>query len=242
MYRELSADNPDTYQTMLLTVLQSLSQVYLMKEEYELAERYGNEAEEISRNLAIENPDVFAPIFVHVIVGKVEREIVAYRYEDAYNHIQEAEKWCRHLLAETNLDVMGLLSIVLFLKLEYSRVTNELQGIESIITEAIEIFNHLKNVSSEVWECNEDRFLKLVVVIGYKFEDGDGVPQDFLQAVKMYHYAAEQGNVYGQYNLGLAYEHGQGVEKNLAEAEKWYQLAANKEYEKAKERLEQLHM
>ena len=64
----------------------------------------------------------------------------------------------------------------------------------------------------------------------------------FLQAVKMYHYAAEQGNVYGQYNLGLAYEHGQGVEKNLAEAEKWYQLAANKEYEKAKERLEQLHM
>lgn len=240
MYRELSADNPDTYQTMLLTVLQSLSQVYLMKEEYELAERYGNEAEEISRNLAIENPDVFAPIFVHVIVGKVEREIVAYRYEDAYNHIQEAEKWCRHLLAETNLDVMGLLSIVLFLKLEYSRVTNELQGIESIITEAIEIFNHLKNVSSEVWECNEDRFLKLVVVIGYKFEDGDGVPQDFLQAVKMYHYAAEQGNVYGQYNLGLAYEHGQGVEKNLAEAEKWYQLAANKEYEKAKDRLNKL--
>ena len=37
---------------------------------------------------------------------------------------------------------------------------------------------------------------------------------------------AQNGDVYAQYNLGLAYFNGEGVEQDYAEAAKWWRLAA----------------
>ena len=58
------------------------------------------------------------------------------------------------------------------------------------------------------------------------YDNGEGVPQDYAEAVKWYRLAAEQGDANAQYNLGLMYDNGQGVPQDYAEAVKWYRLAA----------------
>jgi hypothetical protein len=62
--------------------------------------------------------------------------------------------------------------------------------------------------------------------LGYMYEKGDGVPQDYAEAVKWYKKSAEQGNAYAQNNIGHMYEKGRGVPKEYMEAHKWYNLAA----------------
>ena len=63
--------------------------------------------------------------------------------------------------------------------------------------------------------------------IGYRYEIGQGVPQDYAEALKWYQKAAAQGNAYGEYDLGVLYDHGHGVPQDYAEALKWYQQAAD---------------
>ena len=55
-----------------------------------------------------------------------------------------------------------------------------------------------------------------------------------------YQKAAEQGNVYGQYNMGRFYDLGQGVPQNRALAIEWYQKAAAQGHGAARERLAEL--
>ena len=62
--------------------------------------------------------------------------------------------------------------------------------------------------------------------LGLIFEQGQGVPQDYVEAAKWYRLAADQGDAYAQTNLGFLYEKGQGVPQNYAEAAKLYRLAA----------------
>lgn len=54
--------------------------------------------------------------------------------------------------------------------------------------------------------------------------------QDYIEAVKWYRLAANQGYAAAQFNLGVMYAHGQGLPQNDAEALKWYRLAANQGY------------
>ena len=55
---------------------------------------------------------------------------------------------------------------------------------------------------------------------------GQGVPQDYGEAVRRFRLAAEQGEAEAQYNLGLMYDNGRGVPEDDAEAVQWFQLAA----------------
>lgn len=50
--------------------------------------------------------------------------------------------------------------------------------------------------------------------LGVMYEEGKGVPQDYVQAVSWYRKAAEQGDAKGQSLLGFMYALGQGVPKN----------------------------
>jgi hypothetical protein len=59
------------------------------------------------------------------------------------------------------------------------------------------------------------------------YAKGQGVPQDYAEAVKWYRLAANQGDAFAQFHLGLMYAKGQGVPQDYAEAVKWYRLAAN---------------
>ena len=62
--------------------------------------------------------------------------------------------------------------------------------------------------------------------LGIMYDFGQGVPQDYKEAMKWYRLAAEQGDATAQYNLGNLLNNGQGVPQDYAEAVKWYRLAA----------------
>ena len=69
--------------------------------------------------------------------------------------------------------------------------------------------------------------------LGNNYYNGQGVPQDYGEAVEWYTKAAEQGNAKAQYNLGNCYEKGTGVDKDLEKAVEWYTKAAEQGYAKA---------
>ena len=62
--------------------------------------------------------------------------------------------------------------------------------------------------------------------LGVMYQSGQGVPQDYADAMKWYRLAADQGDEDAQNNLGVMYAKGQGVPQDYAEAVKWYRMAA----------------
>ena len=56
--------------------------------------------------------------------------------------------------------------------------------------------------------------------------EGQGVPQDYAEAVKWVRMAAEQGHAEAQADLGRMYVVGRGVPQDYAEAVKWVRMAA----------------
>jgi uncharacterized protein len=61
--------------------------------------------------------------------------------------------------------------------------------------------------------------------LGYLFETGRGVPQNYTEAAMWYRRAAEQGDSLAQYSLGLLYDRGKGVPQDIVEASKWLNLS-----------------
>jgi hypothetical protein len=58
------------------------------------------------------------------------------------------------------------------------------------------------------------------------YDKGQGVPQDFQEAVKWYRIAAAHGNEFAQVHLGMMYTKGRGVRQDFARAYMWFNLAA----------------
>ena len=77
--------------------------------------------------------------------------------------------------------------------------------------------------------------------LAYFYESGTGVEKNYVEAVKWYRKAAEQGDASAQYNLGLMYLDGEGVRKNTSEAKRWFKKAADQGHEKAKAHLRKLN-
>ena len=76
-------------------------------------------------------------------------------------------------------------------------------------------------------------------MLGGKYHDGDGVPKNYSEAVRLYKLAATQDGECAKSNiavsisqslLGDMYQSGQGVAVNHAEAAKWHRLAADSGY------------
>jgi len=70
-------------------------------------------------------------------------------------------------------------------------------------------------------------------ILGNRYDNGLGVPQDYTEAVKWYRKAAEQGHASAQFNLGFMYANGQGVPQNYSDAYVWFSLAAATGHEDA---------
>ena len=62
--------------------------------------------------------------------------------------------------------------------------------------------------------------------LGFMYEYGRGVPQDYQIAVRWYLSAAVQGQPIAQFELGLMYDKGHGVPPSSTVAYKWLNLAA----------------
>jgi uncharacterized protein len=76
---------------------------------------------------------------------------------------------------------------------------------------------------------------KAQAMLGFMFEHGLGVPQDYHIAVAWYIQAAEQGDAGAQYSLGLLYDKGFGVQQNDVLAYKWLNLAASQASQRQRE-------
>ena len=66
--------------------------------------------------------------------------------------------------------------------------------------------------------------------LGVSYKAGQGVPQDYAEAVRWYRLAAVQGNTNAQYNLGVMYEEAQGVALDYVRAHTWFNLSAASGY------------
>jgi hypothetical protein len=63
--------------------------------------------------------------------------------------------------------------------------------------------------------------------LGFMFETGRGVPQNYSEAAMWYRRSAEQGNGAAQYSLGLLYDKGFGVPRDDVEAHRWLNLSTS---------------
>ena len=62
--------------------------------------------------------------------------------------------------------------------------------------------------------------------LGLLYENGDGVPQDYVKAHEWYEKSAAQGEANAQFYLGMMSAFGRGGPLDLAQAHMWYSLAA----------------
>ena len=62
--------------------------------------------------------------------------------------------------------------------------------------------------------------------LGFRYENGWGVPQNYIAAADLYRAAAERGDPFAQSRLGLSYDKGHGVPRDLILSYKWLDLAA----------------
>ena len=69
--------------------------------------------------------------------------------------------------------------------------------------------------------------------LGAMYGTGNGVPQDFAEALRWYRLAAEQGDADAQFSLGAMYAAGNGVPQDYAEAARWCRLAAEQGHARA---------
>ena len=76
--------------------------------------------------------------------------------------------------------------------------------------------------------------------LGRMYARGEGVPQDYKEAVKWYRLSAEQGLASAQIQLGEMYTNGQGVPQGDKEAVKWTRLAAEQGNAQAQLNLDEL--
>ena len=73
--------------------------------------------------------------------------------------------------------------------------------------------------------------------LGIMHENGQGVPQDHIEAARWFRLAADQGYGEAQFSLGLSYDKGLGVDEDPATAASWYQRAAEQGHTDAQFRL-----
>lgn len=71
--------------------------------------------------------------------------------------------------------------------------------------------------------------------LGNLYAEGKVVPNDFTEATKWFHKAADQGYPQALYTLGVIYSGGHGVPVDFAEGYVWYCLAEKSGIENARE-------
>jgi TPR repeat protein len=66
--------------------------------------------------------------------------------------------------------------------------------------------------------------------LGFIYQSGEGVPENFIQAAVWYRIAADQGYAPAQANLGVLYSNGTGVPQDFPQAAAWLLKSADQGY------------
>src|SRR5690348_9515600 len=61
--------------------------------------------------------------------------------------------------------------------------------------------------------------------LGFMYENGFGVPQNYVAAADLYRSSAAQGNSFAQSRLGVSYDRGHGVPQSVILSYAWLNLA-----------------
>ncbi|MEJ0010371.1 MAG: tetratricopeptide repeat protein [Alphaproteobacteria bacterium] len=76
--------------------------------------------------------------------------------------------------------------------------------------------------------------------LGVAYQEGNGVPKNMPEAIRLWQEAADKGFVHAQYNLAVVYRDGVGVKKDKAQAIHWFQLAADQGDDESQDQLKAL--
>ena len=70
-------------------------------------------------------------------------------------------------------------------------------------------------------------------ILGLMYAKGDGVPHDYVAAMRWYRMAAEQGHAAAQFNLADMYKYGKAVAQDYVQAYMWWSVAGASGFEEA---------
>ena len=82
------------------------------------------------------------------------------------------------------------------------------------------------NFAVSLYKRAASRDSEAALSLGLMYLDGDGVLQDYSEAMIWLKLAAEQGDSYAQSKIGLMHMKGEGVTRDYAKASYWFKLAA----------------
>ena len=88
------------------------------------------------------------------------------------------------------------------------------------------IYPKSKTIFKSFFEQAEHGDAEAQLRLGYCYEKGNGVEQNYEKAIEWYTKSVEQGNAVAQLRLGYCYEKGNGVEQNHEKAIEWYTKSA----------------
>lgn len=100
------------------------------------------------------------------------------------------------------------------------------RSVAHILAEGAEADEHFWYYDTSMDEGAEHGDANAQFELGQMYDQGNGVPQDYVEAVKWYRLSAEQDHAKSQYALGSMYRVGDGVQQDASEAVKWFRLAA----------------
>lgn len=121
------------------------------------------------------------------------------------------------------------------MKRGYIDVANLLGELRGIFTKDIASLS-----LEELKQLAENGDVKAQIRLGNIYYNGNGVKQNYSEAMRWYRKLAEKGNVIAQYNLGAMYYNGYGIKRDKSEAKKWLSKSAEKGYNPAKAALEHI--
>jgi len=91
-----------------------------------------------------------------------------------------------------------------------------------------------------LWKLAERGDAVAQYTIGVLYRNGQGVAQDYAQALSWFRKAAYKGHESAQFSLGEMFENGRGTDRDLRAAAAWYRKAAKHGNAEAKRRLRML--
>ncbi len=184
----------------------------------------------------------FALDFQYQNNGKYLEEDADYFFDKLKQDNEELKKYSIHSVdrVETN-QVIKQSPLPYYGSIAYCTIRNNRNGKVAI---AVSVFEKNQSVqySIDITEKNIENNINALKILaaggdavaqfnlGMCYADGQGVAQNYAEAVKWYRKAAVQGHAIAQNNLGVCYKNGQGVAKNQLQAMKWYTQAAEQGY------------